>query len=250
MDYNKYDDTSSSLREKAHEEDFERMKQKEDNNNDSSNTINSLSSMSGLRKMILRDMTFTNDVTTANCNDGNGGNNDGNGNENDGNEFFFFNSPLEWKTNVPLQVPMVYCDFTASHRPMKSIERYISETCLPFYGNTHTNTSVTGGQSSAFVSEARQIIAEVCNAKITGKASEDVVLFAGNGTTGAVRLLIDCLGLQHYNSNNNNNNNNKNDNNNKKEQKALIERLNEELRPLVLFMAGSVRPIRYCFFLY
>ena len=217
MDYNKYDDTSSSLREKAHEEDFERMKQKEDNNNDSSNDNNTQSSMSGLRKMILRDMTFINDVTTANCNDGNGGKNDGNGNENDGNEFFFFNSPLEWKTNVPLQVPMVYCDFTASHRPLKSIERYISETCLPFYGNTHTNTSVTGGQSSAFVSEARQIIAEVCNAKITGKASEDVVLFAGNGTTGAVRLLIDCLGLQHYNSNNN-----KNDNSNKKEQKALI----------------------------
>jgi selenocysteine lyase/cysteine desulfurase len=229
MDYNKYDDTSSSLREKAHEEDFERMKLKEfmidtnkstdananantdndndtinDNNNDSSND-DSQSSMSGLRKMILRDMTFINDVTTSNnCNDGNG--------------FFFFNSPLEWKTNVPLQVPMVYCDFTASHRPLKSIEKYISETCLPFYGNTHTNTSVTGGQSSAFVSEARQIIAEVCNAKITGKASEDVVLFAGNGTTGAVRLLIDCLGLQHYNNNKNKDNNK----NSKKEQKALI----------------------------
>jgi hypothetical protein len=32
--------------------------------------------------------------------------------------------------------------------------------------------------STAFVAEARQIIAEATNAKITGKASTDVVLFA------------------------------------------------------------------------
>lgn len=89
-----------------------------------------------------------------------------------------FNSPLEWKAGSPLKVPLVYCDFTASSRPLSSIEEYLHQTCLPYYGNTHTNTSVTGSQSSAFVSEARQIIAEACNAKITGKASQDVVLFA------------------------------------------------------------------------
>ena len=73
---------------------------------------------------------------------------------------------------------MVYCDFTASHRPLTSIERYLHESCMTYYGNTHTNTSITGSQSSAFVSEARQIIAEACGAKTTGKASQDVVLFA------------------------------------------------------------------------
>ena len=77
-----------------------------------------------------------------------------------------------------LQVPMVYCDQTASNRPLQSIENYMQQVCLPLFGNTHTNTSITGSQSTAFVAEARQIVAEECNAKITGKASQDVVLFA------------------------------------------------------------------------
>jgi selenocysteine lyase/cysteine desulfurase len=92
---------------------------------------------------------------------------------------------------------MVYCDQTASNRPLNSIEQYLKMTCFPLYGNTHTNTSITGAQSTAFVAEARQIVAEATNAKITGKASTDIVLFAGAGTTAAVELLIDCLGIKH-----------------------------------------------------
>lgn len=125
----------------------------------------------------------------------------------------FFTSPYETpkahsasgQTGIPekeryVSVPLVYCDQTASNRPLKSVESYIQNICLPLYGNTHTNTSVTGSQSTAFVAEARQIVAEVCNAKITGKAALDVVLFAGNGATSVVELLIDCLGLKYYSS--------------------------------------------------
>jgi selenocysteine lyase/cysteine desulfurase len=93
------------------------------------------------------------------------------------------------------KLPLVYCDQTASNRPVKSVEEYLAKVCLPLYGNTHTNTSITGSQSTAFVAEARQIVAEETNAKITGKASLDVVLFAGQGATSAVELLIDCLGI-------------------------------------------------------
>ena len=102
-----------------------------------------------------------------------------------------FTSPFETpqarqgsgQTEIPeaqryASVPLIYCDQTASNRPLKSIENYIHQTCLPFYGNTHTNTSVTGSQSTAFVAEARQVVAEGVNAKITGKAASDVVLFA------------------------------------------------------------------------
>jgi hypothetical protein len=89
-----------------------------------------------------------------------------------------FSSPMEWKAGDPVKVPLVYCDFTASHRPLKSIESYLETSCIPFYGNTHTNTSITGSQSTAFCSEARQLIGEACGAKTSGKASQDVVLFA------------------------------------------------------------------------
>ena len=75
-------------------------------------------------------------------------------------------------------LPLVYCDQTASNRPLQSIESYLHHVCLPLYGNTHTTTSITGSQSTALVAEARQIVAEETNAKITGKASLDVVLFA------------------------------------------------------------------------
>jgi hypothetical protein len=45
-------------------------------------------------------------------------------------------------------VPLVYADHTASNRPHPNIERYMESVCLPLYGNTHTNTSITGSQRS------------------------------------------------------------------------------------------------------
>jgi hypothetical protein len=45
-----------------------------------------------------------------------------------------------------MRLPLVYCDQTASNRPVRSIERYMENVCLPLYGNTHTTTSVTGSQ--------------------------------------------------------------------------------------------------------
>lgn len=114
-----------------------------------------------------------------------------NDDDNDDNSITMFTSPFETpearrsinQAEIPeveryASVPLIYCDQTASNRPLKSIEKFIYESCLPMYGNTHTNTSVTGSQSTAFVAEARQIVAEGVNAKISGKAALDVVLFA------------------------------------------------------------------------
>ena len=67
---------------------------------------------------------------------------------------------------------------------------------MPCHANTHTNITYTGSQSTAFVAESRQIVAEMTGARITGKAATDVVLFGGNGTTGVVSLLLDVLNLR------------------------------------------------------
>ncbi|KAL7543903.1 hypothetical protein ACHAXR_013290 [Thalassiosira sp. AJA248-18] len=100
------------------------------------------------------------------------------------------------KTHKGMTIPLIYCDQTASQRPVRSIEDYIRCTSMPCHANTHTNITYTGSQSTAFVSEARQIVGECTNARITGKAALDTVIFGGNGVTGAVSILVDCLNLR------------------------------------------------------
>ena len=92
----------------------------------------------------------------------------------------------------------MYADWTASGRALGAIERKIERDVLPFYGNTHTTTSVTGLQSTCFRHEARQIIAQSVNASTGGsggRGAEDVVLFTGSGSTGAIVKMVAVLGL-------------------------------------------------------
>lgn len=90
---------------------------------------------------------------------------------------------------------LLYADYTASGKNLTFIEDYIQNSVLPLYGNTHTTTSITGLQSTCFRHEARQIIAEAANAKITGRGAEDCVLFTGSGSSSAIYKLMVVLGL-------------------------------------------------------
>ncbi|CAI5724722.1 unnamed protein product [Hyaloperonospora brassicae] len=90
---------------------------------------------------------------------------------------------------------LCYADFTASSKPLHCIEEYLVQEVLPLYGNTHTTTSATGLQSTCFRHEARQVVAQAVNAKITGRGAEDCVLFTGHGSTSAVVTLVEALGL-------------------------------------------------------
>jgi hypothetical protein len=50
---------------------------------------------------------------------------------------------------------VVYCDYTASGRALRFVEDFIQAEVLPFYGNTHTTTTVTSLQTTHFRHEAR-----------------------------------------------------------------------------------------------
>jgi selenocysteine lyase/cysteine desulfurase len=85
---------------------------------------------------------------------------------------------------------MVYADATASGRSLEFVEDFIRDSVLPMYGNTHTEASATGRQTTALREEARRAIHGAVNG-----GDEDVVLFCGSGATGAVDKLIRLLAL-------------------------------------------------------
>lgn len=88
-------------------------------------------------------------------------------------------------------VKVIYCDYTASGRSMKYIEKFIDNYIRPYYGNTHTTTSIVSRQTTKFRDEARQIIKDCVNA-----SDEDVVIFTGSGCTAAIHKLIGGLDIQ------------------------------------------------------
>lgn len=87
--------------------------------------------------------------------------------------------------------PLVYADWTASGRAYRPIETYLLEEILPFWGNTHTDTTLTGTRMSAAYEEAAHIVKTHVHA-----GAEDVLLFCGSGMTGAVGKLQRLLGFK------------------------------------------------------
>lgn len=87
--------------------------------------------------------------------------------------------------------PMVYADYTASGRALTFIEQAINQQVLPYYANTHSETSFTGKQSTHFREQARAAIHSALNTSERHK-----VIFSGSGATAAINKLIDMLNLR------------------------------------------------------
>jgi selenocysteine lyase/cysteine desulfurase len=85
---------------------------------------------------------------------------------------------------------VTYADYTASGRSLAFIEDFLREHVMPLYANTHTETSGTGAQTTAFREEARAILHEA-----VGGGPDDVVIFTGSGATGAIHKLVECMNL-------------------------------------------------------
>ncbi|HFB54723.1 MAG TPA: aminotransferase class V-fold PLP-dependent enzyme, partial [Hellea balneolensis] len=86
---------------------------------------------------------------------------------------------------------LLYADYVASGRSYAPIEDKIRQDVLPLYANTHTESSMTGRQTTAYREEARGIIA-----KNIGANDQDAIIFCGSGCTGAVDKLIRVLRLK------------------------------------------------------
>jgi selenocysteine lyase/cysteine desulfurase len=86
---------------------------------------------------------------------------------------------------------VTYADYTASGRSLTFIEDFIRAHVMPYYANTHTESSGTGLQTGVFREDARAIIKSAA-----GASEEDAVIFTGSGATGAIAKLIDIMNLR------------------------------------------------------
>ncbi len=86
---------------------------------------------------------------------------------------------------------VTYADYTASGRSLGFLEDFIAAEILPRYANTHTESSGTGLQTTRLREDARRVIREA-----VGGTEDDVVLFCGSGSTGAIDKMIGVLGLR------------------------------------------------------
>lgn len=86
---------------------------------------------------------------------------------------------------------LTYADYTASGRALTFIEDFLRDNVLPLYANTHTETSLTGLQTTHFREQARAVIR-----KSLGATDDYAVIFCGSGATGAINRLIDILNIR------------------------------------------------------
>lgn len=86
---------------------------------------------------------------------------------------------------------LVYADYVASGRGLAQVEAFVLNEVLPFYANSHTETSFCGAYMTDLREEARRIIARHCGAR----ARDHAVIFSGSGATSGLNQLVHLLGL-------------------------------------------------------
>ncbi|MDK3018830.1 aminotransferase class V-fold PLP-dependent enzyme [Pseudodonghicola flavimaris] len=85
---------------------------------------------------------------------------------------------------------LIYADYVASGRSLSFIEDAIRTHVLPYYGNTHTETSFCGRRTTQLREMAREAVRTA-----VGADDDHAVIFTGAGATGAVDKLVRALAM-------------------------------------------------------
>jgi selenocysteine lyase/cysteine desulfurase len=86
---------------------------------------------------------------------------------------------------------IVYCDWVASGRLYRPIEKILMNQIGPFVANTHSETNETGTRMTLGYQQAHKLIKQYVNAD-----SNDVIITAGSGMTSMINKLQRILGLK------------------------------------------------------
>jgi selenocysteine lyase/cysteine desulfurase len=86
---------------------------------------------------------------------------------------------------------IIYADWTASARGYRPIESCLQNDVMPFFANTHTQTTITGALMTKAYEEAKVIVKEHVHAN-----NDDILIFCGSGMTSAVNKLQRLMGIR------------------------------------------------------
>ncbi|NEY90697.1 aminotransferase class V-fold PLP-dependent enzyme [Tabrizicola oligotrophica] len=88
------------------------------------------------------------------------------------------------------RLPLLYADYVASGRALRQVEEFVMEHVLPYYANTHTETSFCGAYSTGLREAARAEIA-----RILGAGPDCHVVFSGAGATAGLNRVVGLLNI-------------------------------------------------------
>ena len=99
-----------------------------------------------------------------------------------------YNSPIKGTLKH-----LIYCDFTASGKALKTIEYYIVKEIYPTYANVHSTVGLNAKKTGNYFEQSKEILREYTNAYDFYS-----VVFHGQGATGGVHKLIEMLSMKKY----------------------------------------------------
>lgn len=87
---------------------------------------------------------------------------------------------------------LIMADATATGLPSPVIENYIIKEILPYYSNTHSN-AYCSNLMNKLIEDTRKYMRKIYNLN-----DNYVILFSGNGTTGAINHLVNLIDYKKY----------------------------------------------------